>query len=117
MKTLQDLLIFMSQKYDNFIGEIATEKKKNELRDVIVESLKTENSHLHKVTSLEDELHLLQKYSRNKNVEIHGVEEKQLEDLDVVLTDMARSLHLPLQPGDAQVVHRLKSKVQKDMRS
>lgn len=61
-------MTFMS----DFVKEFSAEKKENEERDVAAQKVKVEKKDLHKqINTLEDELHMLQQYNRNKNVEVH----------------------------------------------
>lgn len=88
----------MSQKYDEF----ATEKK-NKQRGAIAESFKIENYHLHKkVTVLEDNLHLFRQDSRTND--------SWCGKKAALLIGKTKCLHLPLQPGNVEVVQGLKSK-------
>lgn len=117
LSTLNDSVAFMSKKYDDFIVEFNAEKKLNQQRFTLLETVKKENASLHTDNkNLKEKLNNLEQYTRNRNIEIHGIEEKPKEELGDIMKELAMSLHLPLQTTDVDVIHRLGEKKDKKRR-
>lgn len=80
-------------------------KRENIERDKTLKQLKDENKYLHlELQKTKGELHDLQQYGRNQNIEVHGIEERKGENVMEMITDMAKKLRLPT---DIDVAHWL----------
>lgn len=102
---------FISYKYDEMF------KKLSENNDTVVALNKTVNE-LMKVIKEKDEIinnlservvHLEQ-YTRNCNIELTSVEEKQNENLELLVVNVAKKLDVQLEKNDIEAVHRLPTK-------
>ena len=77
----------------------------NQLKCTIEEKDKTIASHESRMVNSKQ-------YSRNKNIEIINVEQKPNENLEVIMSKLAKDLEVPLCPGDIDVMHRVPTKRQ-----
>ena len=50
----------------------------------------------------------LEQYSRKFNLEIHGIPEQESENAEEIVLDLAKSLHVNLEPEDIDIAHRMK---------
>lgn len=109
---------FQSSKFDEILAKVARQDeiissqgrviKEQEQR---INKLEAENKQLQKnEEEIEGDVIALDQYSRNRNVEIHGIQERTGENLIGLLTEMANQLHIPFVPTDVDVVHRLPAK-------
>lgn len=100
---------FMSQKYDQFLVDFEKERKANKEQKTEVVKLREESKLLYKQNEeISDRLNHLDQYHRNKNLETHGLPQRDNEDVDQILLDMAVLLKLPLKIEDIEAAHRLK---------
>lgn len=114
LQTLTESVDFLSNKHDQFCKELEEVKKEGKERDKIIKKLTEENRYLyHELNKTKEELQDLQQYNRNKNVELHGIEEREKENVMDIVRDVAEKLRLP---KDIDVAHRLKSKKKKEAR-
>lgn len=106
MKTSMD---FMSSKYDEYVQKVQDLSVSLKSKDEEIATLKTA---LHTVTQnnvkLTQNLNDFEQYHRRHNVEIHGVQEFEGENLLTVLNTFAAKAELdPISERDIQAVHRL----------
>lgn len=103
---LTDSVDFLSDKYDFQVQEINSLKSESSAHGKKIHRLTIQNQALHKtVTELKDQLNEAQQYSRNKNVEVFGIEMRTGEDTWQVVDKLATLLHLSMDSID--VLHRL----------
>jgi len=50
----------------------------------------------------------LEQYSRKFKLEIHGIPEQESENIEGIVLDLAKSLHINLEPEDIDIAHRMK---------
>ena len=50
----------------------------------------------------------LEQYSRKFNLEIHGIHEQESENVERIVLDLAKCLHVNLEPEDIDIAHRMK---------
>ena len=80
--------------------------------DVLENDLQTsieQGSHLEK--KLKDTITMhdnLEQYSRKFNLEIHGIPEQESENAEEIVLDLAKCLHINLEPEDIDIAHRMK---------
>lgn len=72
-----------------------------------VQQLKNENE------KLNCEVERLDQYSRRKNIEIHGIEEKEGEQLKPLIMNIAEQLNIKCTENEVDVVHRIGTKGKK----
>lgn len=90
----------MSDKYDEFLGRIAT-----------LEAEKKEDKRL--IRQLEDKIELLERTSRATGIEIRNVpkiDSETKDDLCELVSNLGQSLNLEISQSDLRDVHRLKTK-------
>lgn len=76
--------------------------------------MEAENLTLKKtVSQLSVNINHLDQYGRNKNIEIHGIQERHNENLKEVVLDIAKNLQIPCSHQDIDIVHRLPSQTKK----
>jgi regulator of replication initiation timing len=98
---LQETLADMNQKLTAVEAENAALK-------VECGELRAENkSLLSKVNLLENEVHDLQQYSRNRNIELKGVPLTKNEDVYEILRSVANALGITFNRHDISIAHRL----------
>ena len=49
----------------------------------------------------------LEQYSRKFNLEIHGIPEQESENAERIVLDLAKCLHVNLEPEDIDIAHRM----------
>lgn len=106
---IEKSVAFLSSKYDELVSKIESQAKT--LAEVRAKSASLESV----VKQREAELRELrtavenaEQYSRRKNIEIHGVEQREGEDLLKVVADLATKLRLPQPTKESiEAVHRL----------
>ncbi|KAK3911714.1 Kinesin-like protein KIN-14J [Frankliniella fusca] len=112
--TVQDLkssVEFMSNKYDELLSrieEMEHEKHANsELINQLQLSLKAKEK---EISNLQARMREAEQYSRNKNIEITGLEVVKGENLMSVMENIARIINVPFNENDIDVIHRLPSR-------
>ena len=105
MEELKTSVEFMSSKYDEVIERVGNLEKSQIEQEKTFTNLQEENNFLHKVcVSQQQEIHDLQQYTRNRNIEISGIDLRENENLPLILKNLAEKLSLP---PDFDVMHRL----------
>lgn len=110
-KALQSAVDFLSKQYDTLFKE---QKKINEE----MKKLKKEVSEMDKkleekeetISDLQKRLLESETYVRNRNIEIHGVEEHEGEDVEDIVCQTAAALGVQLRKDDIDATHRVFSR-------
>lgn len=97
-------IIFMSANYDKVLDELKDMKNMKENYDKMKE----------KVTLLEHRVNQMEQYSRNKNIEIKGVQEIERENLKEVVVSIASKMGVEMNGNEIDVVHRVNNKGNKE---
>ena len=63
------------------------------------------------VNQLEEARDDLNQYQRKHNLEIHGIPEKEEEDLEAIVEELGKVLDVEIEYSDIDIVHRLPSKL------
>lgn len=106
---VNDSIEFLSAKFDEQVVEVAGMKKEVKNHTVQIDELQAQNRFLDlKTQQLDDEIHDLQQRSRNRNVEIFGIEQSEGENVIKIVETLATKLGLNLDGLD--VVHRVPKK-------
>ena len=69
-----------------------------------------------KIKAMEIKINESEQYSRNKNIEIHNVEEDDNENLEKVVINVAKELGVSLENSEIEIVHRVNSRNKKHPR-
>lgn len=100
-----------NKRLDDFYNELENLKNfQSSLCDTnaCVANLEAENKLLKQVSNdCWYKLNELDQYSRNKNMEIHGIQERHGEDLVGLTLEMAKHLHISCSENDIDVLHRV----------
>ncbi|KAH9382475.1 hypothetical protein HPB48_023072 [Haemaphysalis longicornis] len=112
VQEMEKALEFLSKKYDEFL--LSFEAQKTELNELKSKALDLEvqlAARDSKIMQLAVDVDNLETYSRRNNLEIHGVQFTDNEDLSATLASLANKLELPVPSQyEVEAVHRLKSK-------
>lgn len=112
--SLTESVDFLANKYDDFVEEFKKEKEENKKRHERIKKLEEENAQLwKKVEEVKLNLNDLDQYHRKRHFEIHGVEERDDENLYEILADMAKMLQLEYNSKEVEAVHRIQTRNQK----
>lgn len=114
-ETVQDLekaVTELTKDYQDVSKELAESKKTVKANEAELSALKaTVQSQALELQRIREEQNTAEQYSRNANLEIHGLPAQPDEKLHDVLNDLAEKLELPnLSPDDVTAVHRIPSK-------
>nr|XP_050052394.2 uncharacterized protein LOC126548287 [Dermacentor andersoni] len=105
---IEDTLQFLSEQYDEL--QQRTERNENEIKDLKRRTERVEGNESD-VNQLHAEIDQLEWRSRRLNLEFHGIQHSEKENLLEKLNDVAVQLELPqLSENDVVSVHRLPSK-------
>ena len=99
---------FFSDQYDELLKTVNTLKSENadcKKRIATLEAEKTALKTGHR--EVKNHLQQLDQYGLNRNVEIHGVDERQDEDPRTLVTEIIKLLHVSITDKEIDVVHRL----------
>lgn len=114
MQDIKRSLNFISTQYDEFQRNFNEEKEKNKILSSKVSTLEKTVKDQHKVImNLESKLNYPSnlidpnQYSRNKNIEIHGIPVSQQENCVNTVLQVASELQLNIKKEDIDVAHRL----------
>lgn len=103
---LSDLHDKIMEKLDKQENDIASLKKR-------VERIESGTSPV--VAQMKRQLNDLEQYSRRQNIEIHGIERTENENLLEKMKDLARTLELPeITSSDVDALHRLPARAGKE---
>lgn len=107
VKNIEKTVEFLSSKYDTLLTLVTTQGQEiSELKERM-QKVETETS-IEEVKKLRRELNDLDQYSRRQNLEVHGIEKSEGENLLVKLNNVARKLNIPeLTAKDVEAIHRL----------
>lgn len=119
--SLKESIEFQSLKFDDFVTKLAQQDEliKNHERTIMqqaekIGNLEEQNKKLtFDLNGAMREIGVLDQYSRNRNIEIHGIQERKGENLTDLVQDLAHKLQIPFDPADIDVAHRLPSKPNK----
>lgn len=99
---------FQSTKYDESLNQIsiinekmAVQHKKLVEQEMKIECLTKENSKLVKMVNNIDQC------SRAKNIEIHGVQHREGENVGELVQDLAQQLHIKMELKNIETAHRM----------
>jgi len=111
---LQTSVTFMNNMYDDFMKKIKEQEEKincmTKNMDILAKSSEDKDK---KIKELQDKLHEMEQYSRNRNVELTNVPEKKeetTEDLLDLVEKVAEIGEIPFNKEDVDVIHRLPNK-------
>lgn len=100
---------FLSSKYDHLLSLITESNNENhQLKSKILLLEKSVNIKEKTINDLEAKIVILDQYSRNKNIEIHGIPSADGENCKSIVTKIAKELNINLLDSDVDVAHRLK---------
>lgn len=113
VQAIEENVKFLSDKYDNVIELVSAQQKEiTELRER-VETVESGAS-LQEIKELKKDINDLDQYSRRQNLEIHGMEHTEGENLLTKVNGIARKLEIPeITPRDVEAIHRLPCKPNK----
>lgn len=99
---------FLAEKYDTLIKELDTVKTENKNAIKQIEELKNANKDKDQIIAdLEERTENLEQYTRNHNIEIHGIPQKQNEDCKNLLLKIAQELDIDMNMEEMDVAHRV----------
>lgn len=105
ISSLKQSVEFLANKYDDIVKESNIQRQKlKELHKVHTTNSTTDDL-LTKVVNIEA-------YQRNRNIEIHGIEEKPNENCVVLIQQVAAELRVEISKDDIDIAHRVKSRKQ-----
>lgn len=115
LSDVKDFQNLLSQKFDDIKNEqhLFREKfkevrKAQDLMNEEIDELKKENvSLLKNLTEVKTTLLDLEQYSRNRNIEIHGIQEEEGENLKHIIMELGKQLCIPMEEKEIDVAHRL----------
>lgn len=109
---LEASVSFQASQYDSILDELKTAKEQATSRDAQISALQTTvKAQAEQLEWLQYELNESEQYSRNMNMEIHGLPEKDNENLTDVLTEIAEKLELrEFSMSQVEAIHRLPCK-------
>lgn len=118
IKSLKESIEFQSNQFDEIMNKLKQhdETIKAQTKQITIQSdkirvLEEEKKQLFNgYEELTREVNALNQYSRNKNIEIHGIEEKPEEHLPTIINDIAEQLRIPFKATDVESAHRIPSK-------
>ena len=100
----------MSDKFDHFNVEMQQLKKNHADLGSEVNSVKMTSQNLQQENeNLKQRITELEQYTRNKNVEIKGVPYQQNENLQSIVSDIAKYLQITMTQNDLAACHRIQS--------
>lgn len=107
---LEQSVQLLSDKFDEFQARLASQEKVTKELTKRVEKLESADSSK-ELVQLQQEVHNLEYRSRRLNIEIHGVQEEENEDLLTKVNEIAEQIKVPaLNRNDIETVHRLPAK-------
>lgn len=110
VQNLEKTVTFISSQYDTIYQ--ASEDNKTKVQNLNIELNKLNEANIKNVASIKlltDQVNSLEQYSRNNNIEIHGLEESPNEDCKEKVLYLANKLNIPITKTDIDVAHRIKS--------
>lgn len=108
MNELTKALEFQSARYDKLFEALEQERARNKEHEKKITKLENENKQLvEKLNETEHHVNNLDQYGRNRNIEIHGVQERVGEDLKQLVIEMGKLLNIDCCEKDIDVVHRV----------
>ena len=111
VKDMKEAVEFLSSKYDDVMAKLKELEGVKMQHEEKIHKLENELGSKDKVISdLSLRMRLSEQYSRNRNIEISGLEYQQGENLLEVLEKIAGRIRVPYSENDVDVVHRLPSK-------
>lgn len=100
----------LSDKFDEFQARLASQEKVTQELTKRVQKLEGADS-TKELTQLQLDVNGLEYHSRRLNVEIHGVQETEKEDLLTKVNEIAKQIKVPpLSRNDVEAIHRLPAK-------
>lgn len=110
IKEIRSSLQYMSDKYDEVLKDIEQCKKNDVEQRKEINKLRTENAFLNRsVEKANIQLNRLDQYHRRENIEIHGLEMKNNENIPNIIGNLANCLNIPYSTDMVIAAHRLKN--------
>lgn len=108
---------YQSVKFDEVMAKLSKQEDKLAEQGTVIKKLESrifnlekENCELQKNSRVTfQSINNIDQYSRNRNIEIHGVEEVEGENLKGFVCDLAKELQIPCDVSLVDVVHRMRS--------
>lgn len=108
VKSLEDSVNMMSDKYDELLKEMKESRKRVNELEKKVEELRTESKTKDEcIKDLQIRLQESEQYARNRNIEISGIEQRKNENLREVMHSIASKLNIHLEDSDIDIIHRV----------
>ena len=108
VKELKQSVDFMSTKYDELMNRIQEIEQEREEQKKLVEEFKNKLEAKEKIIeSLQMRMRETEQYSRNRNIEISGVEVTRGENLIQVMGSIANKIGVDFDAEDVDVIHRV----------
>lgn len=108
---LKESVEFVSKKYDDLNEKV---KKTEEAQNSTEETIKLLKTEIMKKDATIGELNArmreTEQYSRNRNIEVSGLEVKKGEDLVKIMDNIAQKIGIPFNYEDIDVIHRVPSR-------
>lgn len=104
---------FTSDQYDALMLEVRELTKIKKENSIKIEQLEIENRELKKeMGKFQNKLNDLEQYGRRNNVEVHGIDEKEGEDVTKLIIELGANLNFKAEElkGQIEAAHRLKPK-------
>jgi hypothetical protein len=97
----------INDKLDKTLQQLQNATKEIEQLKLINRELKEENKELkERADQMEIEIHHLAQYSRNRNIELHGIPEQQGEKIEEIVIQVGKKLQVDFNNSDF-VAHRI----------
>lgn len=108
---LKNSIIFLSEKYDEINRDLHTYKTESNNNNKTIQGLLEKNLDKDKqIKSLNDQITQLEQYSRNQNIEIHGIPIQEGENCKQIVKCIAQELQVDIKTEEIDVAHRTYNK-------
>lgn len=110
VEKLEASVSFISSQYDSIVN--ISEQYKKQINELDKEVLNSKNINIKneiEIRKLTDKINFIEQYSRNINIEVHGINEVQNEDCKELVLNLAKTLEIQVTESDVDVAHRLSS--------
>lgn len=112
VQELEKAVTVLSKDYNEVVKDLKESQKTVKANEAELSALKaTVQAQAFELQRIREEQNAADQYSRNANLEIHGLPTQPNENLQDALNDLAEKLELPnFSPDDVTAVHRIPSK-------
>lgn len=108
IREMKEALKFQTKTYDELMVKLEEERKENKNMQRRIAALECENESLKKELKLSvTEGQELNQYGRNRNIEIHGIQERQGEKVKELVLELAKNLRIDCKLEEVDVAHRV----------